>query len=61
MPKQTYSIELEERQYQFLEQMVKEYQLPDVNKALRCLVDYAVDNDQQVQQTIWEEIRCLDC
>jgi hypothetical protein len=60
MPKQTYSIELEERQYQFLEQMVNDYSLPDVGKAVRCLIDYVVSEPRQ-QSTIWEEIRCLDC
>ena len=60
MAKQTYSIELEERQYQFLEKMVNQYALPDVGKAVRCLVDYAVETPDQ-QETIWQTIRCLDC
>ena len=60
MAKQIYSIELEERQFQFLEQMVNQYSLPDVGKAVRCLVDYAV-SEQNQQSTIWEQIRCLDC
>ena len=58
---QIYFIELEERQYEFLEVMVKAHDLPDVSKAIRCLVDYAVLSTPQVQETIWQEIRCIDC
>lgn len=61
MPKQLYQIELEERQYQFLEQMVRTYGLPDIDKAIRILIDYSVESDPQVRQTIWNEVRCLDC
>lgn len=60
MPKQTYSIELEERQYQFLEQMVQKYGLMDVNKAVRIMCDYVIQESAQ-QDAVFEEIRCLDC
>jgi hypothetical protein len=60
MAKQTVSIELEERQIQFLNEMVNNYALPDVGKAVRCLVDYAQESTGE-QSTIFEEIRCLDC
>ena len=58
--KQTYSIELDVVMYDFLEQMVQQYALPDVDKALRCLVNYARDKPDQLSD-IFEEIRCLDC
>lgn len=60
MPKNTYSIELNERQYQFFEQMVDKYALADVSKAVRCLADYVISEPEQ-QAKVFEEIRCLDC
>ena len=60
MAKQMVSIELEERQYKFLEQMVNEYALPDLGKAVRCMIDYASEEREQ-RDRIWQEIRCLDC
>lgn len=60
MAKQTVSFELEERQIQFLEQMVDEYALPDKGKAMRCLLDYATESPGE-RSSIFQEIRCLDC
>ena len=60
MAKQDYTIELEERQYKFLQEMVNKYALPDVGKAVRCMADYAVDNPER-QDDLFMEIRCLDC
>ena len=44
MPKDkaTYPIELEKDMMSFLEQMTTEYDLPDVSKTVRCLVNYAL-------------------
>ena len=60
MAKQMVSIELQERQIQFLDQMVENYALADRGKALRCLVDYAQDSPDQ-QDSVFNQIRCLDC
>jgi len=44
---------------QFLEEMAKKYDLPDRDKALRCLLDYAMaEGDRDL---IFREIRCLHC
>ncbi len=58
--KGTYSIELEEAMHTFLEQMAEKYGLEDVSKAVRCLVNYARDEPEKLDD-IFEEIRCLDC
>lgn len=58
--KQTYSLELEESMNAFLEEMVEKYQLADVSKAVRCLVNYARQETDQ-QDAIFSDIRCLDC
>ena len=44
----------------FLEQIAKKYELPDVGKAVRILIDHARENPS-MQDTIFNESRCLDC
>lgn len=56
----TYSIELKTEQHAFLQQMVQKHGLPDVDKALRCLINFAREQTEQ-QEAIFSEIRCLDC
>lgn len=53
-------IDLEPAKVEFLEQMVKTYGLPDIGKAVRCLVNYARENPDQ-QASIFGEVRCHDC
>jgi len=53
-------IELEAEKVAFLQQMADAYGLPDIGKAVRCLVNYARENPDQ-QQAIFGEMRCLDC
>ena len=62
MPKDkaTYSIELEKDMMLFLEQMATQYDLPDVSKAVRCLVDYAI-SVETARDDIFAEIRCNRC
>jgi len=54
------SVELETKKVDFLNEMVKTYNLPDTAKAVRCLIDYARDNPDK-HEAIFAEIRCLDC
>lgn len=54
------SVELHSEQVAFLEEMAKKYGLPDWGKAMRCLVNYARDTPDQ-QDTIFSEVRCLEC
>ena len=62
MPKDkaTYPIELEKDMMGFLEQMTTQYDLPDVSKAVRCLVNYARYVDT-AREGIFAEIRCNTC
>lgn len=53
-------IELESDKVKFLEQMVRQHSLPDVGKAVRCLINYAREHPEQ-HVDIFGEIRCLDC
>ena len=58
--KQAYSIELDVEMHAFLEEMVQQYSLADVSKAVRCLVNYARAEAGQ-RDAVFAEIRCLDC
>ena len=62
MPKDkaVYSLELEKDMMAFMERMTDKYDLPDVSKAMRCLVSYA-QTTEQAQDEIFAEIRCLSC
>ena len=54
------SIPLDSAKIEFLEEMVKSYELPHVGKAVSCLVDYARAHPEQ-QASIFSKIRCYDC
>jgi hypothetical protein len=54
------SIELESDKVAFLEQMAREHGLPDIGKAVRCLINYARENADRHAE-IFDEVRCLDC
>jgi hypothetical protein len=62
MPKDkaVYSLELEKDMMAFMEQMTTQYDLPDVSKAMRCLVNYA-RTEEGARDDIFSEIRCLNC
>ena len=53
-------IELETDKVAFLQQMAKAYDLPDIGKAVRCLVNYARENPDK-HEAIFADVRCLDC
>lgn len=59
-PKQSYSIELTPSMHTFLSEVSEKYSLPDTSKALRCLINFARENPQQ-HDTIFSEMRCMDC
>ena len=54
------AIPLDSAKIEFLEKMVKSHGLPNVGKAVRCLVDFARAHPEQ-QASIFTEIRCHDC
>ncbi|MEM7217857.1 MAG: hypothetical protein AAF515_05790 [Pseudomonadota bacterium] len=58
--RQEYEIELKDFQNEYLGEIVDKYDLPELGKALRCLVDYAIDNpDLEVE--IFQLMRCHSC
>ena len=62
MPKDkaVYSLELEKDMMAFMEQMTTKYDLPDVSKAMRCLINYAREAEE-ARDDIFAEIRCWTC
>jgi hypothetical protein len=58
--KAMYTVELEKHQMAFLEEMMQQYQIPDVSKALRVLLTYAMDPETE-RDRIFEDVRCFDC
>jgi hypothetical protein len=55
-----YTFELESGKVEFLEQIVRTYGLPDLGKAIRCLINYAREHPAELD-AIFGEVRCLDC
>jgi hypothetical protein len=54
------TIELETDKVKFLQEMSAKYGLADIGKAVRCLVNYARENPERLDD-IFAEVRCLDC
>lgn len=55
-----FSVDLESAKVKFLQDMAKQYGLPDTGKAIRCLIDFAREN-AELQQEIFTVPRCNDC
>ena len=55
-----HTIDLESEKVQFLQEMSTKYPLADIGKAVRCLVNYARENPDRLDE-IFGETRCLDC
>ena len=56
----SHPIELNSTMVAYLEEVAKKYQLPDVGKAVRCLVNYSRENPDRADE-IFDEVRCVDC
>ena len=55
----TVSFEIEEDQRDWLDTMAKQHDLRDAAKALRVLLDYAIEEGDE--QEIFGKIRCTRC
>ena len=55
-----YTLELKEDQYQYLTEMTDKYSLDDESKALRCLINFAIE-ESEYEESIFDEIRCRHC
>lgn len=57
---QSVTVELETEKIEFLKTMAERHGLPDIGKAVRCLVNYAREHEDK-HADIFDEVRCLDC
>ncbi len=57
---QEYSIELKDRHHEYLQEMIEKYSVEDLGKAIRILIDHAIDA-KDMETVLWEDERCLDC
>lgn len=55
-----HSIDLESAKLAYLQDVVAAHGLPDIGKAVRCLINYARENPDK-RDEIFSEVRCLDC
>ena len=53
------SLEIERAQQDWLEAMAGKYELPDVSKALRVVLDHARTSADE--KGVFETVRCLGC
>jgi hypothetical protein len=53
-------IDLDPSMVEYLEGVAKQYALPDVGKAVRCLINYARENPDKGNE-IFDEVRCAGC
>ena len=48
--RQEHAIELKEFQLEYLEKIVADYDVPDIGKAVRCLIDYAIEEKDKEKE-----------
>jgi len=53
-------IELDSAMVEYLENVAQQHSLPDLGKAVRCLINYARENPDRHDE-IFGEVRCLGC
>lgn len=58
--KQTYEIELNPDQMEFIRTAKEKYSIADESKVVRIMVDYLLTN-QGVHETVFNQTRCLRC
>ena len=58
--RQEHEIELKEFQLEYLEKIVADYDIPDIGKAVRCLIDYAIE-EKDKEKEFFQLERCHSC
>ena len=54
------TVELRQKHLDYLEQMAQKHNIVDSSKALRCLINFAIER-HEVEDDIFTQIRCGDC
>ena len=58
--REEFEVELKEYQHEYLTKMVENFDLPDLGKAVRCLIDFAID-EAELEADIFDFQRCYSC
>ncbi|MEM7100041.1 MAG: hypothetical protein AAF541_17370 [Pseudomonadota bacterium] len=58
--RQEHEIELKSFQEEYLATISEKYDLPDMGKAIRCLIDFAIDSPDS-EEDIFKMERCHSC
>ena len=61
MSKVTANYEIQSDQQEWLDKIVKEFDLPDASKALRVLLDYAIEDGDESEIFAPQNARCRHC
>ena len=56
----TFQIDLHDIQIDYLNKMAKKYQLNDIGKAIRCLINHSIESEE-LEENIFENERCINC
>ncbi len=59
--KENISVEIEVDQLDWLANIVEKFELPDESKALRILLDYAIEEAEEEEIFDLENMRCRHC
>ena len=51
----TYQIDLHDKQVEYLNKIVKDHQLIDLGKAIRCLINYSIESEKYEEEIVFEE------
>ena len=54
------SVSLHQEQIEYLVEIGQKYNLPDAGKAIRCLLNFAIEKPEQAD-AIFTEVRCRAC
>ena len=59
-PNAEYTVVLNEQQHAFLGEIARKYNLSDESKALRCLINFAIESSS-AHDEIFQKVRCRNC
>ena len=54
------SIDLDISMIEYLQDVAQSHGLPDIGKAVRCLINFARENPDK-RDEIFNEVRCIEC
>ncbi len=56
----TYKIDLHDKQLEYIKEITDKYQIYDIGKSIRCLINYSIENNH-LEEDIFDKERCVNC